>query len=330
MSNTKRTLMEDPPGTNQPLEEQRPAKKPRTEEFESLPKNLVQSWAEQLYGSDKVKVDYEELKEWYTKGPDGDWSLFVDGRIQALRDERLNREEKDREERLVRQEKDRVKPMLKLKLVGSAVDLDSALGCIHDSFFLDKKSFKKAEMEATTLALSDLFESNTKIITRVVDWISKEVQLVSIKESQKEEFDATKVNVSVKSKTFTIPENLAISEFFPLKVIFERESYDAHFKEIVRLLKSGSSVIVIGDPGCGKTTLLRYAFVRIMRETVYRHKVFWVSESGRWLYWDGLTKAAKYGNGPTDIWKADDVWLFIDGHAEDVYLQKSVSGACLV
>ena len=112
------------------------------------------------------------------------------------------------------------------------------------------------------------------------------------------------------------------TEFYPFKSIFIRDCYLPLIKCILLAAKE-SSVAVIGDPGIGKTTLIRYIFS--LQTSTHRvsssfSKLFWMTESGHWRYYDG-SKIIK-GSGRTDIWEDKDVLLLLDGSYNDEFLGK--------
>ena len=108
------------------------------------------------------------------------------------------------------------------------------------------------------------------------------------------------------------------SEFFPHKYIYIRDCFETMSEAIERVVNY-SPVAVIGDPGIGKTTFMRYMFLKIIHESP-NTKIYWETESGQWLFYNGL----KFKSGSQDIvsWAQDDVVVLIDGKLRSKYLRK--------
>ena len=108
------------------------------------------------------------------------------------------------------------------------------------------------------------------------------------------------------------------SEFFPHKYIYIRDCFETMYEAIERVVNY-SPVAVIGDPGIGKTTFMRYMFLKIIHESP-NTKIYWEMESGQWLFYNGL----KFKSGSQDIvsWAQDDVVVLIDGKLRSKYLRK--------
>ncbi|KAJ3079993.1 hypothetical protein HK102_003383 [Quaeritorhiza haematococci] len=134
-----------------------------------------------------------------------------------------------------------------------------------------------------------------------------------------------------------------LTEFFPFPTILVRECYLTAFDRI-KTHGDLRNVLVVGDPGVGKTTMLRYAYYRLREDG---ENVFWAMESGQWNYGEGSTGSTsnghvepaedgvplmttltkgRYESGlawqDRNEWRRDDVWLLIDGSADDRFLAK--------
>ena len=131
--------------------------------------------------------------------------------------------------------------------------------------------------------------------------------------------------VPVYTPQFPPPENSNImivndtsSEFFPHRFIYVRKCYDKMFKSIESIVKY-SPVAVIGDPGIGKTTFMRYMFLRIKKE-FKALKIYWEMESGQWIFYDG--NQLKTGIQDIVNWSDDNVLVLVDGKLKPKYLKK--------
>ena len=113
------------------------------------------------------------------------------------------------------------------------------------------------------------------------------------------------------------------SEFYPSKYIYKRECYEKLRLSILNVVKD-SPVAVIGDPGIGKSTFLKYIFYKKIEEFRVNGgiltKMYWEMESGEWLFFDG--NFVKAGNHDNEAWKAEDVLVLIDGELKSNHLQK--------
>jgi hypothetical protein len=108
-------------------------------------------------------------------------------------------------------------------------------------------------------------------------------------------------------------------EIFPTRIIKEREEYKVLNNWILKRC-TNTNAVVVGDPGIGKSTMLKVLFVRLKKKG---KAVFWVMESGRWVYYiDGQLTTGLDSHEKKALWLPDDVWLLIDGKATDVYLSK--------
>lgn len=113
------------------------------------------------------------------------------------------------------------------------------------------------------------------------------------------------------------------SEFYPSKYIYKRECYEKLRLSILKVVKD-FAVAVIGDPGIGKSTFLKYIFYKKIEEFRVNGgiltKMYWEMESGEWLFFDG--NSVKAGNHDIEAWKAEDVLVLIDGKLKSNHLQK--------
>ncbi|KAJ3083360.1 hypothetical protein HK102_001113, partial [Quaeritorhiza haematococci] len=110
-----------------------------------------------------------------------------------------------------------------------------------------------------------------------------------------------------------------LTEFFLFPTILVRECY---LTALDRIKTHGElrNVLVVGDPGVGKTTMLRYAYYRLREDG---ENVFWAMESGQWNYGEGKVRSESgLAWQDRNEWRRDDVWLLIDGSADDRFLAK--------
>ena len=114
--------------------------------------------------------------------------------------------------------------------------------------------------------------------------------------------------------------NNARSEFYPFKYIFVRECYESLLPKIINTA-SNTIVALIGDPGIGKSTFLRFVFAKIIADRNGPQKVFWEMESGFWRYFDGVNRHC--GSGDSDLWLNPDVLLLLDGTFRPKHLHKT-------
>ena len=108
------------------------------------------------------------------------------------------------------------------------------------------------------------------------------------------------------------------SEFFPHGFIYKRECFHKMYEEIQSVVKH-YPIAVIGDPGIGKTTFMRYMFLRIIHEFP-NAKIYWEMESGQWIFY----KFGQFQTGVHDIldWSNNDVIVLIDGKLKPKFLKK--------
>ena len=114
------------------------------------------------------------------------------------------------------------------------------------------------------------------------------------------------------------------TEFFPDKFIYKRECYKKLYDEIISVLQD-SPVAVIGDPGIGKSTFLRYIVSKKRTEsntngTGTLNKIYWEMESGHWQFYNGQN--IQSGSHDIDDWTSDDVLVLIDGKLKPKHLKK--------
>ena len=105
--------------------------------------------------------------------------------------------------------------------------------------------------------------------------------------------------------------------FYPFKEIFVRKCY-SELKDLALNASERSSVAIIGDPGIGKTTLIRYMFHYLVKKGI---KVYWAFESGMWRYFDGSGNP-KTGTEVNDSWMQNDVILLVDGSYQEKFMPK--------
>ena len=120
-------------------------------------------------------------------------------------------------------------------------------------------------------------------------------------------------NVLVIKKSFT--------EFYPFKYLFVRDCYKQLYPKLIQTAKN-TVVALIGDPGIGKSSFLRYVFANIVgnRKGPVK-KVFWIMESGFWRYFDGKNRFS--GKGDSDFWVNPEVLLLIDGSFRNEHLHRT-------
>lgn len=105
--------------------------------------------------------------------------------------------------------------------------------------------------------------------------------------------------------------------FYPFKKIFIRDCYKKLYDLALNSCKR-SSVAIIGDPGIGKTTLIRYIFHLLV---LAKKKVYWAFESGMWRYFDGVNTPIT-GSDTYDSWKEENVILLVDGSYQEKFMPK--------
>ncbi len=187
---------------------------------------------------------------------------------------------------------------------------------LQEVFTLDAyhqvKQFASSEPMKAKKALLN-FELNERIVSQFLNRFCQESD---------ETTDASNAFITKGvSSDFFLDCDIHRSGFYPFSTIYVRESYKQLWKIICERGKENCSTIIIGDPGTGKTTLLRYCFQMVLL-TLTKQKVFWAMENHDWVYYDGTGGNAKIGTGPSHLWKKKDVWLFIDGHCDDTFLYK--------
>jgi hypothetical protein len=106
---------------------------------------------------------------------------------------------------------------------------------------------------------------------------------------------------------------------FPFKKVYIRQAY----KELYERVMKGPNFlyIVVGDPGTGKTSFMRYFFMQLCSSN---EKVFMAMESGAWIYGNGQRYEEGYdARKQVSIWRNPTVFLLIDGVGHEEYLVKS-------
>ena len=131
------------------------------------------------------------------------------------------------------------------------------------------------------------------------------------------------VEMDIYTPSFTDEGNILTiqqpsTEFFPYKYIYKRKCYEILLESIIRVLPR-KPVVVIGDPGIGKSSFIQYIFSKKINESE-KQKIFWELESGDWYYFDGVKVI--HGSGDSEYWKPNNVLLLIDGKFRDRHLRK--------
>ena len=132
--------------------------------------------------------------------------------------------------------------------------------------------------------------------------------------AKKRYFDDTPVQ-AVDNDMLTVEIGNTI--FYPFKKIFIRDCYKKLYELALDSCKR-SSVAIIGDPGIGKTTLIRYIFHLLF---LAKEKVYWAFESGMWRYFDGENTPIT-GSDTNDSWKDENVILLVDGSYQEKFMPK--------
>jgi hypothetical protein len=108
-------------------------------------------------------------------------------------------------------------------------------------------------------------------------------------------------------------------DIFPTRVIKEQTVYAELIDWILEHCE-GTNAIVVGDPGIGKSTMLKILFLKLRKQ---QQTVFWVMESGRWVYHcNNIITTGSDAHLKKALWIPSNVWLLIDGKVSDLYLRK--------
>ena len=162
-----------------------------------------------------------------------------------------------------------------------------------------------------------LFEEGAHDTNKLIRFYKKFINLKSKKDIKEEKDDDTPTNV-VKDDILIV-EKGGQTMFYPFKEIFIRKCYPK-LKELALNASETTSVAIIGDPGIGKTTLIRYMFHLLVKENI---KVYWAFESGMWRYFDGPNSGnPKTGTEPNDSWMQEEVILLVDGSYQEKFMSK--------
>ena len=167
---------------------------------------------------------------------------------------------------------------------------------------------------AVRMIFPNISEANVKLESRNIwDIIYGESQ------SKIEELDDTPDFIIDENNVLVIKNSC--SEFYPFKYLFVRDCYIKLYPKLVEAAKN-TVVALIGDPGIGKSTFLRYVFANIVGNQNHpRQKVFWIMESGFWRYYDGMNMFS--GKDNTDLWIDPEVLLLIDGAFKNKHLHRT-------
>ena len=205
-------------------------------------------------------------------------------------------------------------------------DLSFLLKNLTPRFFLEKEfeDRVKAKKALETLFEEQEFESKRLTVDKVMRILFPTKEQASESEPRKLGFPE---NVSVKNekggKLFVVDTYARLTEFFPCQFIYVRDCYTDLYKMILNYVgsepstKQPKNALIIGDPGIGKTTMLRFVFLKLKDK---QEKVFWLSQSGQWVYFDG--EQYHDGDKKTEFWQDNKVWLLLDGRVPRVFLRK--------
>jgi flagellar biosynthesis GTPase FlhF len=108
------------------------------------------------------------------------------------------------------------------------------------------------------------------------------------------------------------------NHIFPLETLFVRQVYIEIYE---RILKVPDQVyIIIGDPGTGKSSFMRYVYAKLVQN---KKKVFLTLENGSWMTHDGRNNFdGQDSESEVERWADKDTYLLIDGTVRDVFLRK--------
>jgi hypothetical protein len=148
-------------------------------------------------------------------------------------------------------------------------------------------------------------------LERFVAHVQSEVRVVETEEVIGDQFEFCAGYWLVPNKKYL--------DIFPTRTIKERVVYTDLNKWIMdRCLETNA--VVVGDPGIGKSTMLKVLFIKLK---LSGETVFWVMESGRWVHHsNNVITTGTDAHLKKNLWISQDVWLLIDGKVSDVYLLK--------
>ena len=166
-------------------------------------------------------------------------------------------------------------------------------------------------------------EPRIKAFYSAFDYEKRKLKLKAEKD-EVEKGNSDDTPVQEEEDNMIIAKNGGNTIFYPFENIYIRDCYKKLYNLAIDSCKS-SSVAIIGDPGIGKTTLIRYIFHLLVTKK-YKDKekgfrVYWAFESGMWRYFDGKNTPIT-GSGKNEFWKADDVILLVDGSYQEAFMPK--------
>ena len=166
-------------------------------------------------------------------------------------------------------------------------------------------------------------EPRIKAFYSAFDYEKRKLKLKAEKD-EVEKGNSDDTPVQEEEDNMIIAKNGGNTIFYPFENIYIRDCYKKLYNLAIDSCKS-SSVAIIGDPGIGKTTLIRYIFHLLVTKK-YKDKekgfrVYWAFESGMWRYFDGENTPIT-GSGKNEFWKADDVILLVDGSYQEAFMPK--------
>jgi energy-coupling factor transporter ATP-binding protein EcfA2 len=138
------------------------------------------------------------------------------------------------------------------------------------------------------------------------------------KQNVEEAVISEQIECTSDKKYYFFPED-KYKDIFPTRTIKVRTQYteliDWILDNCVR-----TNAIVIGDPGIGKSTMLKILFVVLKSKG---ETVFWAMESGKWVYCiNNVITTGRDSNDKKSLWEPNNVWLLIDGKASKAHLRK--------
>jgi hypothetical protein len=239
---------------------------------------------------------------------------------EKLKKEAEEKEEKLKKETEEKEEKLKQKFLLKeLKKYFNDIDCLNIISKSPSNFFFSTLDESFVTSTLTYLSLDLIVEKTIALKC-----------LILVHQSCMEKFcNSTAIEKSISANSFSteskaviIEDNYVIDEFYPFNIIYTRDCYGPIMNKAIEA-SMNTCVAILGDPGIGKTTLLRYMFSRAIQNinnNARFSKIFWAMESGNWLYFDRT--GIKKGEGDSKLWKANDVLLLIDGSYRNSFLSK--------